>query len=201
MPSSFLKGNSRTFTVYRAATGAQPKLLKRTGLFVDSSNTHTSLRAFIWARGGKPRDLGALPGDRSSEAFGINKHNEAVGYSNGPRGIEAVLWSSEGKIQGPAKFSDGDNSRSYAINELGEVVGSPGNAKRKQAFIWVKNDGLKDLGALFDTGNSEALSINSRGEVIGYSIILGQTRISLDQKWRYARLRYLARRLQPCPVH
>ena len=32
------------------------------GVVVGSSNSPTSLRAFIWARGGKPRDLGALPG-------------------------------------------------------------------------------------------------------------------------------------------
>jgi hypothetical protein len=56
-----------------------------------SSNTVTSLRAFVWTRKGGVRNLGTLPGDSGSQAFGINKHNELVGYSSGPDGIEAVL--------------------------------------------------------------------------------------------------------------
>jgi uncharacterized membrane protein len=34
--------------------------------------------AFSWVRGGKAGDLGDLPGDSSSEAYAINKDNEAV---------------------------------------------------------------------------------------------------------------------------
>ena len=70
--------------------------------------------------------LGTLPGDSGSEAFGINRRNEVVGYSSGPAGIEAVLWTSNGAIQGLGRLRDGDYSRAFAINEPGNVVGSSG---------------------------------------------------------------------------
>jgi probable HAF family extracellular repeat protein len=67
---------------------------------VGSSNTASSLRAFLWSRTSGIRELGTLPGDSSSEAFGINRHNEVVGYSSGPSGIQAVLWTRAGTFKG-----------------------------------------------------------------------------------------------------
>ena len=40
------------------------------------------------------QDLGTLPGDKDSRAFGINDSGQVVGYSSGPHGITAFLWSS-----------------------------------------------------------------------------------------------------------
>ena len=95
---------------------------------VGSSNTASSIRAFIWTRKDGVQDLGTLPGDSGSEAFGINRHDEVVGYSSGPGGIEAVLWASNGAIQGLGRLRDGDYSRAFAINESGDVVGSSGRS-------------------------------------------------------------------------
>ena len=146
------------------------------GIVVGSSNTPTSLRGFIWNRGGLLRELAPLPRDVSSEAFGINKHNQVVGYSSGPEGIQAVLWTIDGEVQGLGRLLEGDYSRAYFINAHSEVVGSSGDSNRKRAFIWSKTDGMENIGTLPGNGNSEAFSINSQGQVVGYSGTLGRTR-------------------------
>src|SRR5262245_32788518 len=87
------------------------------GVVVGSSNTATSLRAFVFTRAGGIRDLGTLPGDSSSEAFGINRHNQIVGYSSGPGGTRAVLWGTDGKIQSLGALLPGDQSRALAVND------------------------------------------------------------------------------------
>jgi probable HAF family extracellular repeat protein len=136
---------------------------------VGSSNTATSLRAFLWTRGGGVKDLGTLPGDTGSEAFGINSKNQIVGYSSGPQGIEAVMWSSDGKIQGLGKLRPGDHSRALAINDAGAVVGFSGNSEKTTAFLWTPNGWMIDLGVLPGDVDSRAMSINRHNQVVGYS--------------------------------
>jgi probable HAF family extracellular repeat protein len=140
------------------------------GAIVGSSNTATSLRAFVWTRKDGSRDLGALPGDSGSEAFGINSHNDVVGYSSGPRGIQAVLWTADGKIQGLGRLRSGDHSRAVAINELGEVIGNSGISSGTTAFLWTRKGGMVSLGTLPGDTDSMAVSINRQGQVVGYSI-------------------------------
>src|SRR5262249_24455980 len=60
-----------TGTDWSAAHG-----INRAGIVVGSANTARAIRAFLFARPGGMRDLGALPGDTGSEAFGINDSNE-----------------------------------------------------------------------------------------------------------------------------
>ena len=73
---------------------------------VGSSNTASSIHAFIWTRRDGVQDLGTLPGDSGSQAFGINRQNEVVGYSSGANGIEAVMWTRDGSIQGLGRLRD-----------------------------------------------------------------------------------------------
>jgi probable HAF family extracellular repeat protein len=49
--------------------------------------------AFLWTRTGGIRDLGTLPEDAFSEAFGVNERGEVVGVSfGGTSGSRAFLW-------------------------------------------------------------------------------------------------------------
>jgi probable HAF family extracellular repeat protein len=139
------------------------------GVVIGSTNTATSIRAFLWTAKDGARDLGALPGDGGSEAFGINNYNEVVGYSSGPHGIEAVLWTADAKIHGLGALSPGDYSRARAINDIGEVVGSSGQAGNNRAFLWTRGGGMVDLGTLPGDTDSVALGINRQTQVIGYS--------------------------------
>ena len=49
--------------------------------------------AFLWTREGGMKDLGALPGDGTSGALGMNERGEVVGVSRDPKGHgRAFLW-------------------------------------------------------------------------------------------------------------
>ena len=136
---------------------------------VGSSNTGSSIHAFIWTRRDGVQDLGTLPGDSGSQAFGINRQNEVVGFSSGVNGIEAVMWAQNGAIQGLGRLRDGDYSRAFAINQPGDVVGASGSRGADRAFLWERNRGMQDLGVLPGDTESVATAINNPGRVVGYS--------------------------------
>jgi probable HAF family extracellular repeat protein len=136
---------------------------------VGSSNTASSIHAFIWTRRDGVQDLGTLPGDSGSQAFGINRQNEVVGYSSGEGGIEAVLWTRDGSIQGLGRLRGGDHSQAFAINEPGDVVGTSGSPGADRAFLWTRAGGMEDLGTLPGDTESSATGINNPGQVVGYS--------------------------------
>ena len=48
--------------------------------------------AVLWASGGRPVRLAALPGNDQSWALGINESGDVVGFSAGETSITAVLW-------------------------------------------------------------------------------------------------------------
>ena len=54
------------------------------GAVAGAANTDTGIRAYLWTRKDGFTDLGALPGDSGSDAWGLNRNNEVVGYSSGP---------------------------------------------------------------------------------------------------------------------
>ena len=72
---------------FPGADASAANAINEIGSVAGASNTATAVRAFRWTRGGGFDDLGTLPGDTSSEAWGINRHNEVVGHSSGPGGV------------------------------------------------------------------------------------------------------------------
>ena len=139
------------------------------GSIAGVANTDIGIRAYLWTRKNGFVDLGVLPGDTGSEAWGLNKNDEVVGYSSGPNGIEAVLWESNGSIQRLGQLAAGDYSRAYAINDIGDVVGTSGQDGSLRAFLWTRNSQMEDLGALEGYTQSFATGINNAGRVVGYS--------------------------------
>jgi probable HAF family extracellular repeat protein len=151
------------------ADGSSANAINEIGAVVGGSNTSTAVRAFRWTRNGGFDDLGSLPGDSASEAWGINRHNDVVGHSSGPGGVQAVLWDRNGGIQGLGWLRDGDHSRAYGVNDSGDVVGTSGQAGSLRAFVWTLGRQMEDLGALAGDDQSAATAINNSGEVVGYS--------------------------------
>src|SRR2546426_986044 len=143
------------------------------------------------------RNLGALPGNVYSIAFGINNHGQVVGLSDshaflwqndtmtdlgggganginnlgqavGGSGTRAVLWEN-GAVTDLGTLPGDDYSVAYAINDAGQVVGSSGNASvGHHAFLW-QNSAMTDLGTLPGDTDSYANGINSAGQVVGTS--------------------------------
>ena len=139
------------------------------GSVVGTANTDIGIRAYLWTRKDGFIDLGVLPDDSGSEAWGLNKNDEVVGSSSGPNGVEAVLWESNGSIQRLGQLAPGDYSRAYAINDIGDVIGTSGQDGSLRAFLWTRTSEMEDLGALEGHSQSFATGINNAGRVVGYS--------------------------------
>jgi probable HAF family extracellular repeat protein len=137
---------------------------------------------------GKLKDLGTLPGGRSSCTQWINSAGWIVGSSEngaldsltGYPALNAVLWKN-GQIRNLGTLG-GEESLAYAINNNGEIVGFALNtipdsfaskvfafgATQAHAFLW-KNGAMEDLGTLGGP-DSFAFFVNERGQVSGLSL-------------------------------
>jgi uncharacterized membrane protein len=126
-------------------------------------------------------DLGTLPGDWSSIAWGLNDAGQAVGESHPPFGSIPVLWNSDAAHTAVAlPFPQGDNYGSaHLINNLGQVVGysgyaTPGtwNTSGMRQVIW-RDGGVFDLASLLDPVSGAGwtvtyvASINNLGQMVG----------------------------------
>ena len=113
-------------------------------------------------------DLGTLPGDTDSLAWGMNSSAMVVGASEGAGsgGIHGFFWSTTG---GMLDLGCGQ-SFAGAINDTSHVVGSCGPASDTEtAFIWTQDTGLQNLGALPNGTFSGANAINNANQVVGTS--------------------------------
>lgn len=138
-------------------------------------------------------DLGTLPGDWSSIAWGINDLGEVVGESHPPFGSRPTLWDSDTAHTAYAlSLLPGDNYGSAtAINHLGQIVGwsayaIPGtwNVGPSRWVIW-RDGGVYELRSLLDpvTGAGWSITsvaaINNLGQIVGTGIHNGQSRAFL----------------------
>ena len=149
--------------------------------------------AFLWQRGlasSRMRDLGTLPSDQSSRAYGINDKGQAVGFSSSNAAcwlpdahIQACFWQG-GRVRGLGVLPGGRNSEALGINNGGRIVGwseinhplhSP--AGDRHAFLWRGNI-LYDLNALIPAASGwvveEARAINNKGQIVGSGRLNGQ---------------------------
>ncbi len=129
-------------------------------------------------------DLGALPGQTYSSAYGINDGGRIVGLSYTDHGCcRAVVWNVNGNfVTGPLDLGgriDFEldrltfNSEARDVNDQGAVVGwysirEAGNF----AFYWDEVDPVKVLHTLphlVEGGRSYAEAINELGQIAGYS--------------------------------
>jgi probable HAF family extracellular repeat protein len=113
-------------------------------------------------------DLGTLPGDSGSNAFGLNDSGQVVGESHGSH--HAFLWDVTNGMQDLGTLPGNRFSRALGVNDSGQVVGfSYTDFLHRHAVLWDATKGIQDLGTLPGDSFSEARGINDSGQVAGYS--------------------------------
>ncbi|MCX6666580.1 MAG: C25 family cysteine peptidase, partial [Euryarchaeota archaeon] len=110
-------------------------------------------------------DLGVLPTNPISYAYGINNHGQVVGSSGEEYGLqEAILWD-QGILTGLGMLPGSLWSEAQAINNIDTIVGS----SHAHACIW-KNGDIIPLGSLGDgTCVSYGYDINDADQAVGTS--------------------------------
>ena len=135
-----------------------------------SSMSDGSTHAFLYCNG-EIIDLGTLPGDICSSAWGINDNGQVVGHSYGTNGINychAFLYCN-GTMTDLGTLG-GSRSTAYGINNNGQVVGESTvalNNYQGHAFLY-SDETMIDLGTLGGT-ISCASAINDNALVVGIS--------------------------------
>jgi len=108
-------------------------------------------------------DLGTLPGDSGSVAWGINSDGDVVGWSNGSQGVRAFVYRDIGGIIELPGLTPQNTGLARDINDQGIIVGQSG----AHAVLWDEQGTIHDLGTL--GGEADALAINTAGHVVGWS--------------------------------
>ncbi len=129
--------------------------------------------AFVWT---PSRGLMALPVDGSqAEAFALNRHGQAVGWTGDATRRRPALWTFGG-VSDPVPalelrvLSASGFGQARAINDAGWIAGhlSAGEHEPSHAVLW-RDGGEVDLGVNAGLGAeaSQALGINASGVVVG----------------------------------
>lgn len=130
--------------------------------------------ALLQAQSYNITDLGALSGDKTSVAYGLNSAGQAAGTSSNPTGGIATLFSG-GQAIGLGTLAPLDVSFAEAVNALGQVAGydllDSTSFSVAHAFLY-SNGRMMDIhsSSLFPSGTL-AVAINRSGAVVGYGWI------------------------------
>ncbi len=140
--------------------------------------TCTGIHALLWSQATGLKDLGTLPGGPGfSEAFGLNRYGQVVGFSDDAAGCcVGFLWTpGEGMQDIGALPGAGtayvDIAIAHGVNDYGQVVGTSGySGTCCHAFFWSAATGMKDLGDLPGGQFSGASAIDNKGQVVGTAL-------------------------------
>jgi probable HAF family extracellular repeat protein len=129
-------------------------------------------------------DLGSLPHNDNSLAYGVNHMCHVVGESvlSGRQNNHAFLWTRCDGMRDLGTLPGGRVSSATGINRRDVVVGSSDFANSggtSHAFVWTNQTGMQDLNSLIPPQSgwllTKATALNRRGQITGYGTIGGQT--------------------------
>jgi probable HAF family extracellular repeat protein len=142
------------------------------GVVAGYTGDATSVSGFIYSNG-VFQELGTLPGDTGSRAYGINNSGQVVGNSFNNNGSEHGFLYSNGTMQDLGTLPGDTMSFAWSINNLGQVTGQSQGLGGVSGFIYDPGTGLMTaLGSLPDTGYQRPEDINDSGQIVGYANFL-----------------------------
>lgn len=178
------------------ASNSIPNAFNRSGQAAGyASNDQIGQHAVLWNNDAAHSivDLGVVPGDWSSLAYGMNDFGQVVGASNPPFGSRPVVWNNDA-AHTPVALPPlpGDNYGSaYGINNAGHVIGfsyygTPGtwDATPARMVVW-RDGGVFEIQSLLDPATgagwtlNAANAINNLGQIVGLGTRNGITRAIL----------------------
>jgi len=139
-------------------------------------------------------DLGVIPGDWSSLAYGINDLGQVVGSSHPPFGSRPVVWNND-----PAHtpyvlptLPNDNYGRATAVNNVGQALGvsyygTPGtwDATPERLVIWQGGQAVYELQTSLDSASgagwtiTAAAAISNTGRIAASGTRGGATRALL----------------------
>ena len=138
--------------------------------FLYNSLASSDFHAFYHEHG-HTHDLGTLPGDQDSSAYGINEHNVIGGYSASDH-VHAFVY--DGVMHSLGTLPGDTDSIAAGISNPGQIVGQSyktmqsGNSGYSPGHAFLYEHGhMHDIGSLPQTNVSSAAAINEGGRIVG----------------------------------
>lgn len=136
------------------------------------------IHALLWSEEDGLQDLGTLPGGPGfSEAFGLNRQGQVVGFSDSTIGCcVGFLWTPGVGMQDIGALPGAgtayvNTATAYGVNDHDQVVGTSGySGTCCHAFFWSESTGMIDLGSLPGGQFSAASAISNKGHVAGTAL-------------------------------
>lgn len=125
-------------------------------------------------------DIGVLPGESTSNAYGINNYGHVVGGTP----TSAFIWKPDGSAIQPITATFGTWPTLYSINDSDESVGEFAAAGQSKCFYWSPNTGPTRMHPFRDA--QSARSINNAGQAGGTYAAPVDNSASKGYRWTMA---------------
>ena len=150
-------------------TSSEARAINDSGQLAGDAWGPDGVRAVTWNAEGEITNLGVLPSEIYSIAYGINNLGVVAGWSfSGNYEGYATIWHPDGQIEQLPSPPDSVATGALAINDVGQVVGySVDTTGERHALLWDADGSITDFSVLASLPG-EARGINDRNQVVGY---------------------------------
>lgn len=142
--------------------------VNNSGSIAGEAAVNANIRHAVRWDAGSITDLGTLPGETESTAYGINGNNVTVGasYTNPSAIFRAAIWSATGQVSELPHLPGMTESLARSVSDNGIAVGTGSDDESHHAVRWAANGSPAALPALAPGKLTSASDISADGSVI-----------------------------------